>query len=122
MLLRPLNYKNSVATVVIEHDGHSFTLKQWVDFLDGAIPYGTLRMRYIRGSRGDDLFAQVRPHVKLGINVYNAIVVQYKGEVHNLADWARKLEMPVSTLYNRYRDGKRGDDLFSKRRPYARKQ
>jgi hypothetical protein len=122
MLLRPLNHKPSDATDVIEHDGYSFTLKQWADFLDGAIPYDTLRMRYRRGLRGDDLFAQVRLKVKLGINEPHAIAVKYKDEVHNLADWARKLKMPISTMYSRYRHGKRGDDLFAPWRPNARKQ
>jgi hypothetical protein len=120
MLLRPLNHKPSDATDVIEHDGYSFTLKQWVDFLDGAIPYDTLRMRYRRGLRGDDLFAQVQPRTKLGINAYNAVVVKYKDEVHNLADWAEKLGLNVGLLYNRYRAGRRGDDLFSKKRLPAR--
>lgn len=45
---------------VIEHDGYAFTLKQWAEFLEGAIPYDTLRMRYRRGLRGDELFKQVQ--------------------------------------------------------------
>lgn len=59
MLLKPIN---NDTTEVIEHDGYAFTLKQWVKFLEGAIPYDTLRMRYRRGLRGDELFKQVRPY------------------------------------------------------------
>lgn len=59
MLLKPIQ---SDTTEVIEHDGHALTLKQWVEFLGGAIPYDTLRMRYRRGLRGDELFKQVRPY------------------------------------------------------------
>ena len=58
MLLKPIT---GDTTEVIEHDGYAFTLKQWVNFLEGAIPYDTLRMRYRRGLRGDELFKQVRP-------------------------------------------------------------
>jgi hypothetical protein len=57
MLLKPIV---NDTTQVIEHDGHAFTLKQWVEFLGGAIPYDTLRMRYRRGLRGDELFKQVQ--------------------------------------------------------------
>ena len=59
MLLKPVN---NDTTQIITHDGHSFTLKQWVEFLQGAIPYDTLRMRYRRGLRGDELFKQVQPY------------------------------------------------------------
>ncbi len=58
MLLKPII---SDTTDIIEHDGYTFTLKQWVEFLNGAIPYDTLRMRYRRGLKGDELFKQVRP-------------------------------------------------------------
>ncbi len=58
MLLKPTI---NDTTQIIEHDGYAFTLKGWVEFLQGAIPYDTLRMRYRRGLRGDELFKQVRP-------------------------------------------------------------
>lgn len=58
MLLKPII---NDTTKIIEHDGHAMTLRQWVEFLNGAIPYDTLRMRYRRGLRGDELFKQVRP-------------------------------------------------------------
>ena len=57
MLLKPI-IKDT--THNIEHDGHAMTLKEWVNFLGGAIPFDTLRMRYRRGLRGDELFKQVQ--------------------------------------------------------------
>ena len=59
MLLKPVK---SDTIEIIEHDGYAFTLRQWVEFLGGAIPYDTLRMRYRRGLRGDELFKQTRPY------------------------------------------------------------
>ena len=56
MLLKPII---SDTTKMIDHDGYSFTLRQWAEFL--SIPYDTLRMRYRRGLKGDELFKQVRP-------------------------------------------------------------
>ena len=58
MLLKPIK---SLSGEVISHDGHSMTLKEWAKFLQ--IPYATLRMRYTRGKRGDDLFQQVRAYI-----------------------------------------------------------
>jgi DNA-directed RNA polymerase specialized sigma24 family protein len=55
MLLKPVK---SEAHEVITHDGYSYTLRDWAEFLD--IPYDTLRMRYRRGLIGDELFKQVR--------------------------------------------------------------
>lgn len=60
MLLKPII---SDPTKVIDHDGYSFTLRQWSEFLN--IHYDTLRMRYRRGLKGDELFKQVRPYPPL---------------------------------------------------------
>lgn len=61
MLLKPIQ---SQASDIIEHDGHALTLRGWSKFL--AIPYDTLRMRYRRGLRGDELFKQVRNYEQHG--------------------------------------------------------
>ncbi len=61
MLLKPIQ---SQASDLIEHDGYAYTLRQWADFL--VIPYDTLRMRYRRGLRGDELFKQVRNYEQHG--------------------------------------------------------
>jgi len=57
MLLRPRTPK---CNIVISHDGHTMNLREWATFLQ--VPYDTLRMRYKRGKRGDDLFEQVRSY------------------------------------------------------------
>lgn len=54
MLLKP---RTSKSNVIVTHDGYTYTLRQWAEFLD--IPYDTLRMRYVRGARGDELFQEV---------------------------------------------------------------
>jgi hypothetical protein len=58
MLLKPVV---TLSGVIVDHDGRSMTLKEWARFLN--IPYATLRMRYTRGKRGDDLFQQVRAYI-----------------------------------------------------------
>lgn len=116
MLLKPVT---SDAKKIIEHDGHAFNLRGWADFLD--IPHDTLRMRYRRGLRGDELFKEVQWREKLDINAPNALSIEHMGETHNLAMWSRRLEIPLSTLYARYRAGKRGSDLFKPVRSYASK-
>ncbi len=45
---------NILATTELTHNGTTKTLKEWSDILN--IPYATMRMRYTRGVRGDDLF------------------------------------------------------------------
>ena len=44
---------NKLATAEITHNGQTHALRDWADILD--IPYATLRMRYSRGIRGEDL-------------------------------------------------------------------
>jgi hypothetical protein len=61
MLLKP---RTSKSNVIVTHDGYTYTLRQWAEFLN--IPYDTLRMRYLRGARGDELFQEVltkRPRI-----------------------------------------------------------
>lgn len=117
MLLKPIE---SDTTKIIEHDGYAFTLRQWVKFLDSQIPYDTLRMRYRRGLRGDELFKQVQPKEHLDVNEPNAYAVEHEGETHNLAEWSRRTGIGVGTLYSRYYAGKRGHDLFKPVRAYAK--
>lgn len=57
MLLKPINSQSADR---ITHDGLTKTLRGWSVYLE--IPYDTLRMRYRRGLRGDELFKQVRPY------------------------------------------------------------
>jgi hypothetical protein len=57
MLLKPIASK---CNIIVSHDGYTMNLKEWADFL--KVPYDTLRMRYKRGKRGDDLFQQVRSY------------------------------------------------------------
>lgn len=59
MLLKPVN---SISSVVISYEGHTMTIKEWSVFLD--MPYDTLKMRYMRGLRDDELFKQSRGYVK----------------------------------------------------------
>lgn len=59
MLLKPLS---GDPHVIIEHDGLSMNLKEWSKYL--GLPFDTLRMRYRRGLRGDELFKQARPYQK----------------------------------------------------------
>ena len=47
------NY-GTIARAEVEHNGTTRTLREWSEILD--IDYATLRMRYTRGTRGDDLF------------------------------------------------------------------
>ena len=61
MLLKPVNSQTSD---IITHDGLSKTLREWSIYL--SIPYDTLRMRYRRGLRGDELFKQMQPYSKSG--------------------------------------------------------
>lgn len=61
MLLKPVQ---SQASDLITHDGRTNTLRGWSKFL--GIPYDTLRMRYRRGLRGDELFKQVRNYEQHG--------------------------------------------------------
>lgn len=115
MLLKPVA---SDAKEIITHDGYSYTLKQWSAFLN--IPYDTLRMRYRRGLRGDELFKQVQFKERLSINEPNAYTVSHDGQVRNLAEWAKHFGIEYPTLYTRYKAGKRGYELFKPARPYAR--
>lgn len=116
MLLKPVA---SDAKETITHDGYTHTLKGWAKALD--IPYDTLRMRYRRGLRGDELFKQVQWRERLDLNAPNALTVAHNGETHNLAEWSRRFGLPITTLYSRYRAGKRGYDLFKPVRSYAKK-
>lgn len=59
MLLKPVP---CLATTEITHDGITKTIEEWSAYL--GIPYDTLRMRYARGLRGDELFKQVRRYRK----------------------------------------------------------
>jgi hypothetical protein len=61
MLLKPIK---SQSTDIITHDALSKTLRQWSIYLE--IPYDTLRMRYRRGLKGDELFKQKQPYEKSG--------------------------------------------------------
>lgn len=115
MLLKPVA---SQAREIITHDGYSYSLRSWSKFL--GIPYDTLRMRYRRGLRGDELFKEVRFKDPLDINEPNAIAVEHEGEVHNLAEWARRLGISYTTMYSRHRAGKRGSELLRPKRPYAK--
>lgn len=49
--------KTNIPKEPITYMGLTMTLKQWAKRLD--IQYGTLRARYVRGQRGDELFAEV---------------------------------------------------------------
>jgi len=71
MLLKPVK---SLSTTAVEHDGYRYTLREWAEFL--SIPYATLRMRYTRGLRGDELFKQVQPYhrAKLGKELDKKVV------------------------------------------------
>lgn len=55
MLLKPITPK---CNVVVTHDGITKNLREWAIYL--GIPYDTLRVRYKRGKRGDDLFQELR--------------------------------------------------------------
>lgn len=59
MLLKPVQ---AVAYLAITHDGITKSLEEWSAYLN--IPFDTLRMRYKRGLRGDELFKQVRRYKK----------------------------------------------------------
>jgi hypothetical protein len=61
MLLKPVS---SQSADIITHDGISKTLRQWSVYL--GLPYDTLRMRYRRGLRGDELFKQKQHYEKRG--------------------------------------------------------
>lgn len=49
-------------------------------------------------------------------NRRNSILIEYKGEVHNITEWAEITGLNRSTLNNRYWRGDRGDRLFEGRR------
>lgn len=44
----------SIANQLVEHQNITKPLREWADIL--GIKYSVLKMRYIRGLRGDDLF------------------------------------------------------------------
>lgn len=108
MLLKPVA---SHASTHITHDGYTLTLKEWSNLLN--IPYDTLRMRYVRGLAGDDLFKQVRVRDQLSPIGPHAFRIEHNGRLFSLADWAKELDIPILTLYTRYRQGLRGDELFA---------
>ncbi len=47
-------------------------------------------------------------------NRRNCITVSYRGETHNLMDWARRLGLNYVTLHWRWKKGWRDDKLFSR--------
>ena len=47
-------------TVLVTHDNKTLDLKQWASIL--GIDYDTLRRRYKRGKRGEDLFCSYVPN------------------------------------------------------------
>ena len=49
-----------------------------------------------------------------GANKRNNIVVTYNGETHIIAEWARITGIKAHTLRKRYKEGYRGEKLFSK--------
>lgn len=51
------NRKNNLASELITYGSDTRTLMQWAQ--DLGFTYNTLRMRYTRGLRGNDLFASV---------------------------------------------------------------
>lgn len=46
-------------------------------------------------------------------NKRNNIVLEYNGEKHTLPEWAKILELPYSTLANRYKRGKSIDEILN---------
>jgi len=48
------------------------------------------------------------------LNRKNVEVIEFKGEMLTLSDIARKYSVPQTTLYRRYRQGIRGDELLDR--------
>lgn len=49
------------------------------------------------------------------VNKRNNVLIEHKGEVHCLSEWASITGLKFATLWARYKKGFRGEDLFSKK-------
>lgn len=114
---------NHIATELITHMGETHTLQEWASIVQ--IPYVTLRMRYSRGKRGDDLFTYVQTKTKsvqVGRNSYATELITHRTSTKEmtltLKEWAGVLHIPYEVLYSRYKSGKRGSALFAKYNKY----
>ena len=100
--------RNDIAHTLITAHGKTQTLKKWA--LELRINYSVLKMRYIRGDRGDHLLrpylAHSRPTTKTPDSPHN-IYLTHQNKTRSLFEWSRALGVGFVTTYTRYMQGER---------------
>lgn len=90
----------------VSYQGKVMTMRQAAKH--AGVSYDTIRMRYLRGYRGEDLFKPVT--ADLSTSKYQ---VTYNGRTQSLRAWAKEVGISYDTLRMRYERGWRDSALFT---------
>lgn len=99
------------STIFIEHDGIRDTLDGWAKRL--GIGKNTLYTRY-RRLKGKDVSCIFTKNTS-PVRVCRGIIVEYKGKVRTLREWAKVLKRTYKHLLHLYRSGKSMDEIMKPR-------
>lgn len=109
--------------ITVECETHTMT--EWAKIL--KMNRHTLRMRYLRGLRGESLIAPLEPrikrkvisirtpvHIEKDTTPYPQRLLTYKGKTKTIKDWSRITGIQLGTVLQRYKANKTPEQILTK--------
>lgn len=101
---------NGKGTICIDYYGDQVTIPELSSIT--GINDTTLRYRYDKGYRGEELWTGKIKQYKRKISKKAKIYVEYDGEIVSLYELSKKIGIDYGVLWKRYSKGARGSQLF----------
>jgi len=101
---------NGKGTICVDYYGDQVTIPELSSIT--GINDTTLRYRYDKGYRGEELWTGKIKQYKRKISKKAKIYVEYDGEIVSLYELSKKIGMDYGVLWKRYSKGARGSQLF----------
>lgn len=101
---------NGKGTICVDYYGDQVTIPELSSIT--GINDTTLRYRYDKGYRGEELWTGKIKQYKRKISKKAKIYVEYDGEIVSLYELSKKIGIDYGVLWKRYSKGARGSQLF----------
>jgi hypothetical protein len=111
-LLKPRPHKptkRDIAHTLITHNAKTQTIRKWADEL--GIKYSVLKMRFMRGDRGDHLL-RVSSYTAHAGESPTTVMITYLNQTRSIYNWSRRWGIGFVRPFELYQQGERNPAIL----------